>query len=184
LSKDEFLSKNDLTTEVVYYANGGCFDDDFEKVVKRVWYQSNSYAYNITEEGNAGEHFIEYTDYEFLGWYYAEVGSDGLPLKDENGDMRLGEAVAFDQPIETWTTTHIVASWASLSKVKVKLVIGSEGDPIQSDEKIEINTRFGNNYAWKVCGNGDEIRDYSFVNGMMQSTTTLTLEVKDNAYTF
>lgn len=181
MSKEEFLSQNGLTTEVTYYANGGFFDDDFEKVEKSIYYKDNSYAYEVTEEG---QHKIEYTDYELLGWYYAKLDANNEPIRDEKGNMLIGEAVPFDKPITEWTTTHIVASWGALSKVKVILVLGDEGDPISANETVKIETEFGNKKEWKDCKEGDEIRDYSFVNGLMQSTSKLSLAVENNAYTF
>ena len=181
MTKEEFLSQNGLTTEVTYYANGGFFDNDFEKMEKSVYYKDGSYAYEITEEG---QHKIEYTDYELLGWYYAKLDANNEPILDEKGNIEIGEAVPFDKPIAEWTTTHIVASWASLSKVKVKLVIGDEGDAVSDNERIKILTEFGNTKEWKECQTGDEIRDYSFVNGLVQSASRLSLEVEDQAYTF
>lgn len=182
LTKDDLLTQEKLTTEVIYYANGGCFDDDFEKVEKTMYYRDNSYAYKIEEQGT--RIVVEKADYELLGWYYAQLDSNGAPIKDASGEFAIGEAVPFDKPISEWSSTKIVASWASLAKVKVKLVIGNEGDPIGENEVVTIETKFGNTTAEKDCKTGDEIRDYSFVNGQVQSVAELTLKVKDNAYTF
>lgn len=180
-TKDELLSKNDLTTEVVYYANGGYFDEDNDKVEKSIYYQDNSYAYKIEETGLRK---VEYANYELTGWYYAKLDDDGVPIKDENGNFEIGDAVPFDKPIAEWSSTKIVAAWSRLSKVKVKLVIGDEGDSIGENDVVEIETIFGSTKEWKTCKTGDEIRDYSFANGQVQAVSKLTLSVKDDAYTF
>ena len=167
---DEFREENNLPAQVTYYSNGGLFENNTTQ--KDIYYQAGNKAADIGNVSfTSGSISISRDDYEFVGWYYVELDENGEPIKDENGEIVLGEAVDFSKPLqenERWT---VAAAWTALSKVKVQLVC-EDGATLSVSDTLSYK-------------NGDVIREYSFTStGIVQSTTSAPIKVLENAYSF
>ena len=176
-SYEEYLEENNLKAQVTYYTNGGKFEDDRD--YKDLYYKVGYPALNIGKADiESGTIKLTRADHEFLSWYYvSELDESGKPVKDENGDIILGEEVDFSVKLNEGDHWHICAVWATLSKVKVKLVCDETAT-------VKIETNLSGVAEWKECKNGDIIRDYSFNQGYVQSTVEPSLAVENATHTF
>lgn len=171
-SLDEYRESNGLDAQVTYYANGGAFEDNTK--VKNIYYKSGQLAFNVGKNQLAsGSTKILRDDHEFIGWYQVELDENGQPKLDENGDMILGDEVDFNVPLGKNEHWSVCASWKILPKVKVKLVC-------EDNEQLEV----ADGDTTIVYKNGDVIKDYSFVNGEVVSTSKAPATDKNDAYTF
>lgn len=171
-SVNEFLDENKLVAQVTYYANdGGKFENNSD--VKTIYYHAGDKVLNVGVTNlTSGSISITKSNYEFIGWYYVELGEDGLPIRDENGEIILGNQVDFSVGIEAGEQWHICAKWRKLAVVEVVLLC---------DEDVTITV--GEGEAQKSYKNGDVIHSYNFIEqGEMQSTSNAPVNANDGTF--
>ena len=168
-SVGEFLDDNNLVAQVTYYANdGGKFENNSD--VKTIYYHDGDKVLNVGVTNlTSGSISITKSNYEFIGWYYVELGEDGLPIRDENGEILLGDEVDFSKRIEEGEEWYICAKWRKLAVVEVKLLC---------DEDVTITV--GEGEEQKSYKNGDVIHSYNFTEqGEMHSTSNAPVKAND-----
>ncbi len=75
-SLEDILQKNDLTVRVIYYSNGGWFNDDTQSISRDVYYKDNSKALELT---GSTQTKIRHADYVYDGWWTIQtVQIDGI----------------------------------------------------------------------------------------------------------
>ncbi len=120
-SLDEALGKRNLTAQVTYLSNGGKFEGTPDR--KDMYYKEGSKPLDI---GNIdpvnGTATISRNNYDFEGWYYAVLDSNGEPVK-ESGAYKLGAKVDFTIPLQEGEHQYFVAKWSETVVVNVKLVL-------------------------------------------------------------
>lgn len=143
--KDEY----GVNASVVYYGNGGYFNDKTEKTHVELWLDAEKvFPYNVPSDNDVlnqesthkpsskGSVKVTRDGYVFKGWYYAVVDeTTGELAVDEKGYYVLGAAVDFNQKLNIGDKLLVVAKWAKREMVEIRLV--AETPFTASIEKIE-----------------------------------------------
>ncbi len=177
-SLEEIIADRGLVARVTYYANGGTFNGTPEK--KEMYYPEGAKAIDIGNEDisiTSGTVKIERNDYDFAGWYYAVLDSEGKPELNADKSYKLGEKVDFSQTLTAGDHWHVVAKWATRVQLVFKLV-ADKGEtitnvPVKEDAKEE------------TFENGDIVlrRSYSLqTNAVSRPQSPFT--VKNKTHTF
>ncbi len=138
-----------VNASVVYYGNGGYFNDKTEKTSIELWLDAEKvFPYNVPSDNEAlnqesnhkpsskGTVKVARDGYVFKGWYYPVVDeTTGKLAVDEKGYYVLGEAANFNQKLSVGDQMIVVAKWAKREAVEIRLV--AEVPFTASIEKIE-----------------------------------------------
>lgn len=171
-SVEEYLEENGLVAQVTYFANdGGQFESKSD--IKTMHYKDGDKILNIgITELTSGSISITKNNHEFLGWYYVEVGEDGLPVRDEKGEIILGDEVDFSIRIEEGQHWYVCAKWRKLAVVEVKLLCDSD-----------VTITVGEGEEIKSYKNGDVIHSYNFnLQGVVQSPSNAPVQANDGTF--
>jgi hypothetical protein len=185
---DEFLDGKNATNQVVtYYANGGKFGADSDKVEKNLYYKENSPVVSNFATTSAK---IQLTrdHYKFDAWYYVKLNADGEPELDESGNIQITDTlVDFTKKIQANEHWYICAGWIADVKVEVKLITSDgsditvaasgeeEEDKVYKNGETAVERNFGTNNKVVLSYNAPIAtgKDYTFV--MYYYDTELTI---------
>lgn len=168
MDAEEFLTGKDaLNQYVVYYANGGTFDDSNTTTVKQINYAPDSYV--IDDFGEVRNISVARPEHVFNGWYYVEM-KNGEPVLDGEGNITLTSTpVDFTKKIQKDEKWYIGASWVADVKLEIKLVTSDGGKMTSAD---------GTQYS-----NGDVLTTRTFPNGVAVMDAVAPVKSNDE-YTF
>ena len=193
-----------VNASVVYYGNGGYFNDKTEKTQVELWLNAEEvFPYNVpsdneelNEESNhkpssKGTIKVTRSGYVFKGWYYAvKDETTGELLKDDKGFYVLGDAVDFSKKINVGDQVAVVARWAKREMVEIRLVaeapFEATVDKIEDGKVVKDESNMPVRET-KQLKTGDVIalKDYSTIDKSVTLTyTTLPTEGEVNATFF
>ncbi len=154
-SKEDILTNNNLTAQVIYYANGGVFGK--EDTSKVMYYSAGNSAMNVGVDkitSGVGSITLAKKDYDLIGWYYAVLDDEGNPTytDETKTEYKLGEEVDFSKKLQAGDKWVLVADWAKQVMLNIQIVcpegetIGMEGnDTTYQNGSIHPYSSFGQN---------------------------------------
>lgn len=178
-----YLEKNNLTSSITYYGNGGIFRENTNMTSIQLYYHDQDPAINITDQTDSRITFAR-IDYVLIQWEYAQTDENGeVVYSDENKTQveTTGEVVNLDNLVmQSGQHLKIVAVW----KVDVLLDYVLVSDtPITVTENVEDEE--GNvEQVTKVYNSGDIIysASYGAVGVRMISDVAPAITVTDATY--
>ncbi len=134
-SLEDALTSRDLTAQVTYYSNGGEFEGTPDR--KDMYYKDGSKALNIgVVNPSNGTASISRNNYDFAGWYYAVLDSEGNPTFEDSEKKvyKLGEKVDFSKVLQSGDHWQVVAKWSMKVVLNVKLVL----EDVNAEIPVEV----------------------------------------------
>ncbi len=138
------------TQYITYYAGGGMFDDNADKVVKDIYYTAGTPT--MGADAVVSSLKLAKTDWLFKAWYYVECDAEGNPVFASEEDKKAGIPVLTDRevvfPLTLQKDEHLYlgAKWARDYKIKYFL----------HEDSPDITV------GGKVYKAGDELKDDNF----------------------
>lgn len=154
MSPDETKEKFGLVASVVYYGNGGTFQNN--KSTLTIYYHDGDSIIDIGDGGSHSGSFlhsgtlsIKRSNSELGDWYYADLDGEGNPIFESSEDERTGKCkydptnkVEFPVSIKKDEVMHLVAGWNS--KINAKFLLADKiGDKEKGTELHSMS--FGEN---------------------------------------
>ncbi len=165
---EEALENRNVVAQVTYYSNGGAFDGTPDK--KDMYFRKDKdgnlpKALNIgVVKPSSGTATISRKNYDFVGWYYAVLDSEGNPTfaDAEKKVYKLGEKVDFSVSLQEGDHWKLVAKWSLKVAVQVKLVVdGANAEIPEKVDKDETPVKYKNGdvVATKTYDSADKVVD-------------------------